>query len=789
MRSRLFAITLILFAGSAALQTGTLHAQIPGVPKKTTTAATNGDAQETPDQLRVRLQDWLKDGRATLARFEEPTAETKLPDGIPPAALADRKRDLDQMVRTISRTIGLLDQLPDAKNAVRDAETAKDAWSGFAEEPPYSILRLDDLINQRDAAKEKDVTFKSSSSTFLRSFDGLEIETKAAEEAIRQTVALAEKNPADEAAKWRLDAARAKSRFLSVRALFVRANIDLLNEQAAASAARLTLLERQISKLQKSISFTDEDLTTIRKASDDRRAGLRKEIEALNTRIRDASTAKNRARSAFDQLNTETAQASPTAELGVAAARLSSAETRLDVLQYISENLETFEGLEGFIPLAYENRRTLIQSKIRADRDAALEGLNSLLLRLKAWETVCGNEIAALNADLSAQDSNASAMPPDDPRQPALADQRKALWEKQAFLQRVSQTVITHRKNISRWLEGFEGNRKAAGVFSNLSDSGFSLWAMVKRVWSIEVMRSQKVREVAGVPITETQSISLGVILCAVAFFIFAYGISARLSRRVQRVIVGRGHIAEAQANTLRNWMMIVVGVVLALTTLNYLEIPLTVFAFFGGALAIGLGFGTQTLIKNFISGIIVLFERKIRVGDIVEIDANTSGKIVEINTRSSVIRNADGKETLVPNSLFLENRVTNLTLSNRRVRRMVRVGVAHGTQPSQVATILKECSERHGLVLKEPAPMVNLDDITPGGLLFAIYFWVEFNDKTDASAVASDIRIMIDKRFGEAGIHFQNSDVSLRSAAPLQMEMVHPDADPAPWPPKRTIP
>lgn len=785
MRSRLVALALILFAGGTGLQPGTLGAQIPGIPTKAAPAA----AQETPDQIRARLQDWLKDGRAALARFDEPTAESQLPKGIPATALAERRRDLDQMVRTISRTLGLLDQIPEAKAAVKEAETAREAWSGFAEPPPYSILKLDDLINQRDAAKEKDVTFKSSSTTFLRSLDGLQSETKAAEEATRQAVALAEKDPASEAAKWQLEAARAKSRFLSVRALFVRTNLDLLNEQSTASAAKLALLDRQISKIQKNTSFTDDDLEAVRKTSDERRSGLRKEIDALNTRIKDASTAKNRAKAAFDQLNTETAQASPTPDLGVAAARLSAAETRLDVLQYISENLETFEGLEAFIPLAYENRRTLVQSKVRADRETALENLTSLLARLKAWETVCGNEITGLNADLSAQDSNAAAMPPDDPRQAALADQRKALWEKQAFLQRISQTVIAHRKNIARWLEGYEGNRKAAGVFSNISDSGSSLWSMVKRIWTFEVMKFQNVRDVAGVPITETQSISLGVIISALTFFVVAYIISSKVSRRLQGMVVGRGHIAEAQANTLRNWMMIVVGVALALITLHFLKIPLTVFAFFGGALAIGLGFGTQTLIKNFISGIIVLFERKIRVGDILEIDATTSGKVVEINTRSSVLRNAEGKETLVPNSLFLENRVTNLTLSNRRVRRVIRLGVAHGSQPSQVSTIMKECADRHGLILKDPAPVVTLDDITPGGLTFAVFFWVEFNDKTDSAVVSSDIRIMIDKRFAEVGIQFQNSDMSLRTDTPLQFAMTSPDHEPGEWPPKRTIP
>ena len=224
---------------------------------------------------------------------------------------------------------------------------------------------------------------------------------------------------------------------------------------------------------------------------------------------------------------------------------------------------------------------------------------------------------------------------------------------------------------------------------------------------------------------------------------------------------------------------MIVVGVFLAIGTLSLLKIPITVFAFFGGALAIGLGFGSQTLIKNFICGIIVLFERKIRVGDIVDV-GGLAGSVTEINTRSSVLRSGDGKETLIPNSYFLENRVTNLTLSNRRVRRTLSVGVAYGSQPQNVTAALKECVERHGLVLKDPAPVVTLDDFGDTALVFVIYFWTEFNDKTNGDVVASDIRFMIEKHFGELGIKFAAAerDILVRMAQPLQMEWINKPAE-----------
>jgi hypothetical protein len=132
-------------------------------------------------------------------------------------------------------------------------------------------------------------------------------------------------------------------------------------------------------------------------------------------------------------------------------------------------------------------------------------------------------------------------------------------------------------------------------------------------------------------------------------------------------------------ASVIRRWAMISLAVLLIIFILNLARIPLTVFAFLGGALAIGIGFGTQTIIKNVISGIIILFERKIRVGDIIALGGMT-GHVVAVDLRASTVRGFDGVEALVPNSSFLENQVVNWTYSNPRIRREVRIGVAYGS-------------------------------------------------------------------------------------------------------------
>jgi small-conductance mechanosensitive channel len=219
---------------------------------------------------------------------------------------------------------------------------------------------------------------------------------------------------------------------------------------------------------------------------------------------------------------------------------------------------------------------------------------------------------------------------------------------------------------------------------------------------------------------------------------------------------------------------MIFVGVTLAISTVSILKIPLTVFAFFGGALAIGFGFGTQTLIKNFISGIIVLAERKVRVGDILDVDGIV-GSVTEINTRSSVIRSADEVETVIPNSLFLENRVTNWTLTSSRVRRSIKVGVAYGTSPQKVMDILTQAASRHGLISKEPAPYAVFEDFGDNALVFSVYYWVDMSAGTVSSVIASDLRLMIEKHFTEAGIGvpFPQREMHLSADTPIDIRMV----------------
>ena len=761
----------------AALAPNPGQAQISALKKvvETQSPAPTPTPEQT-DETRERLEQWLHDARETLTRLEAPGAAAALPAGISAEELEDRRRDLEQMVLTAARSLKNLPATADARKDLETTRAEDTAWTGFKEKPPYPLVMVDDLLNERDATIAKLASYESSATNSGSLLASAMDDTKAAEETVSKLIVELQ-NAEDEerdAAKWRLEAARGKSRMLAERAGFLQNRCDSLKDRIAATKTDLSLLDRKIKIAKASSHFNEDDLAKIAKNSNARKQAIQKEIAAISKQLKTAVADRTQAQTAVDALTPKAATDREPDGLDLAKYKLEVAGERVDAKQSIIEGLESLVQLENLSLTANQNRRAILTATSPKERTKALESLGALRERLWAWTNVTDDEISDCVATLNKLEARTSSISPDDPRSQLLNDQRAITGEKLAMLQRVAQMVMTQRRLVKRWDIEFAPQAVQPGLLARISTLGHSGWNSVRKIWSFEIMSFKDNVEVDGRTITGKIPITLGLLLRALLFFLVGYWISAFFANRIESTIVTRGHIAEAQARTLRNWAMIVVGVLLAITTLALLKIPLTVFAFLGGALAIGLGFGMQTLIKNFVSGIIVLAERKVRLGDIVDVDGIV-GTVTEINTRSSVVRSPDDVETMIPNSLFLENRVTNWTLTSPKMRRHLRVGVAYGSPPAKVMDILTESAARHGLICKEPAPFAVLDDFGDNALAFQLYFWLELKPSTNAVIVTSDLRLMIEKRFAETGIRlpFPQRDLHLSTESPLQLEWV----------------
>ena len=244
------------------------------------------------------------------------------------------------------------------------------------------------------------------------------------------------------------------------------------------------------------------------------------------------------------------------------------------------------------------------------------------------------------------------------------------------------------------------------------------------------------------------------------------YVVGIWLMKKLAHIATYRLRSSGASADTIhlfKRLFYIIAGAILIVTTLDVMNVPLTAFAFLSGAVAIGVGFGAQNIINNFISGWILMWERPIRIGDFLEVDG-ARGTVETINTRSTRIRRVDGVHMLIPNSKLLENTVVNWTLIDNLTRTSVRVGVAYGSDCKLTARLIEQATRQQEDILTEPKPVVIFDDFGDNALMFESFFWVNATKERDLRVIRSQVRFTIDELFAEHDIviAFPQRDVHL---------------------------
>ena len=220
--------------------------------------------------------------------------------------------------------------------------------------------------------------------------------------------------------------------------------------------------------------------------------------------------------------------------------------------------------------------------------------------------------------------------------------------------------------------------------------------------------------------------------------------------------------------STICQYAVSTVGIII---TFNYIGISWSSLKWLVAALSVGIGFGLQEIVANFISGLIILFERPIRVGDLVTV-ANVDGTVTRIRIRATTITNWDRKEYLVPNKEFITGRVMNWTLSNSLNRVVITVGIAYGSDTEKARETLLKVAHGQPFVLEDPAPLATFEGFGDNALNFVLRCYLAnfdnwVNNKTE-------IYMAIDKEFRKAGITiaFPQSDVHFDTGRPLQVNI-----------------
>jgi len=301
--------------------------------------------------------------------------------------------------------------------------------------------------------------------------------------------------------------------------------------------------------------------------------------------------------------------------------------------------------------------------------------------------------------------------------------------------------------------------------------------AIVTMILSVSALAFFTVTAVnaAGLPLLWTAPVpgtklSLVQIFLLIALLISVFWFSSRTKRFLfNRFLVNSGldrSLQYAIAQIASN-LVLIVGLFIVLENTGINLGALTIFA---GAVGIGVGFGLQNVASNFISGLVILAERPIAIGDRVEV-AGLAGQVELIRARSTVIRTNDNIAMIVPNSKFIEEPVTNWTYGDPRVRFRIPVGVAYGSDVNKVREALIAAGKSNPQVLQDPAPSVFLNKFGDSSIDFELVVWSrEMSDRP--SRFKSDLNFAIEEKFREAGIEipFPQRDLHIRSGV-LQTE------------------
>ncbi len=313
--------------------------------------------------------------------------------------------------------------------------------------------------------------------------------------------------------------------------------------------------------------------------------------------------------------------------------------------------------------------------------------------------------------------------------------------------------VRLHRQGMLRWVPRI------------LIVTAFLIW--ISATFDLLRVRDQvtaALRAVADFHIAGSASeITLGGVLGFFLMLALGYVIASMIRFLLREEVFNRLHLARGLPDLIASTIYYLLLLMVFLVAVNAGGIELNKFTLLTGALGVGFGFGMQNIINNFVSGLILQFERPIHINDVLEVEGYT-GRVTRIGVRSSTLATFQGAEVIIPNANLISGKVVNWTLTESRRRAELALGVAYGTEPKVVLKYLLDAANKHESVLTEPAPMAYFIGFGDSSLNFELHFWVM--QDSNWIRVRSEIAMSVMKCLDEAGIEipFPQRDLHLRT-------------------------
>ncbi len=734
----------------------------------------NPQSERTLTDIDAQMQEMQK--RLAAAQADIIKAQAAINDGtnVETAARTAAQDRLNYLRSMQDGYAQIIDNLKNLRRVTTNLETArkeKENWQAPAGTAPWPLSVADDLQLAMLRLQFQSQHLKQRTNIVNDLLTDLRKTRSQLEVDLRQSSTGPEAARTSDAIQRRLDR-------INLELANSAIDKDTINIEQITGAISLSTLKLTKDFYNARFSFTEQDFQKIK-------ADLQKRIDALKTQEQQASLRINRtldlaaaAKAKSDALE-QNATATTEARTAARNARL-LADRKAEAARTERERLRAQIELDLLMIQIWEIRRDLYANVDNSQQLAVLKskhedlvrqlnlGLNYLnqLIAEKSQSTLALNE-QLRQAPTSAEKAFLSEML--TPLAEQIDNMRGlyALFERARQYLEITGSEIAHAQLNQTFVQRFSGIKASVVEFAN-------------DIWQFEIFAVDDNILVDGREIKTKRSVTVGKTIGAMAILIIGFMLISGLIRRTLALAVNKANLGASKSVVLGRWLTLAAGFSLILTAFNIVEIPLSAFAFFGGALAIGVGFGTQNLLKNLISGVMLLIEKPIRIGDLVEIDG-ILGTVTSIGIRFSTIQGAQGNDALIPNSVLVEQKLVNWTYSTRDARRDVRVTVSYKSNVHEVQRILAMVSADHPQVKQVPAPVITLEDFGDNGLVFNLQFWIRLQAGIQPAQILSDLRVSILAAFAEAGIElpFPQRAVMFDQSNPIAVR-VHPSTTPA---------
>ncbi len=735
-------------------------AQTPSVLK---VPATKADSAAVPSRS---LEEWRSEIELRLKEAEAETERAKKQENAPPTTLS---RELEVLARIDLLLTQLSDKQAKQKKLKADHENLKKELDrlvqlGLREDEQTSFLQLDAVRDELRAEQNRLKRMKEKERTAITASDTAQQELKEKDSARRLAKENFESNDNDSQRKELSDALAETVR----QAELAEATAQLRKQEAANAKAATQLQELQVkllkekeARLQSVVDFDSQELDDIIREIDRQEDQLKAEaarLEGAATNLKYLDDQWMRAQRQLDASNGD----EPVLREEVKAYQLGrrAMQQRLPLLRSQLERLSTRRTLWKRRQQAFSGQpaRKDVRDWTKASEDA--------LAQLQPEERAQTLEIEDIRDELEPLEQDFKELDKRSPRASWLGKQlehlRSLRESHQADLDSIQATSRLHKKLLA----ALATDSLAATAKDRVTD----LWNSVESIWNYELTSF-------GDDFVTVQKV-VTALLVLLAGMIFSRALSRALGRQVLR----RLDIDASASATIQSLFYYVLLLMFGLIALNVAKVPLTAFTVLGGAVALGVGFGSQNIINNFISGLILLAERPVKVGDLIQLDNPQGdrlyGNIEHIGARSTRVRTGSNLEIIVPNSSFLQNNVVNFTLSSDKVRTKVEVGVIYGSPTVTVTQLLRRAVIETGRVAKDPPPIILFKNFGDNSLLFEVHFWLRMRTMMDQMQIESAVRFRIDQLFREEGIviAFPQRDIHLDTTAPLDVRIASPE-------------